>query len=144
MRQVRVTVAPKSDGTGELRVLVEVDVDLARTPPRAVHFIIVPVIGPAAPMVGVVAVATTMPVAIAIRLAVVPDEALEETSEAALARAAALIAIEDFEQVVEHRGSLSTLRPGTQSPGRIQTDEPGSGQARLRLATGAGAGVRTD
>jgi hypothetical protein len=124
-------------------LLVEVDVGLARTTPRAVLVVIVPVIGPAVSMV-VVAVATTMPVAIAIRLAVVPDEALEETTEAALARAVALIAIEYIEQVVEHRGPLSTLRPGTQNPGRIQTDEPGSGQARLGLATGAGAGVRTD
>jgi hypothetical protein len=90
---VREAVAPKSDGTGEEQLLAEVDVDLARTTPRAVLVVIVPVIGPAVPIV-VVTVASTMPVVIAIRLAVVPDEALEETTEAALARAVALIAIE--------------------------------------------------
>ncbi len=109
--------------------LVEVEVDPAATAPRTIP-VVVPVIEPTVPMV-VIAVTPTAPVVIAIRPSVVPDQLPNQTAEAALAQAVAPITIEHIKQVVEHGEPLSSLRSWVhKNPGRIPTDEPGSGQAR--------------
>jgi hypothetical protein len=87
-------------------VLVEVDIDPTGTAPRAVPVSILAVIGPAIAKV-VITIAATMPVVPAIRPAVVPEQALEETTEAALARTVALIAIKYIEQLIDHGETLS-------------------------------------
>lgn len=109
--------------------LVEVEVDSAAMAPRAIPAV-VPVIEPTVPMV-VIVLTSTATVVITIRPIVVPDQVPNQTTEAALACAVASITIKHIEQVVEHGEPLSSLRSWVhKNSGRIQTDEPGSGQAR--------------
>lgn len=52
------------------------------------------------------------------------------------------VAPEEIEEVVEHGVILLAART-QKNPGRILMDEPGSGLARIMLASGAGADIRT-
>jgi hypothetical protein len=77
-------------------------------------------------------------------VAVVVAEPVEETADAgATTGGAAPVALEEVEEFVQHGINPPSGRP-QKNPDRIQTDEPGSRQATVDLAAGAGADARTD